>query len=167
MIRKLKFFIPLVALVAISCKKALDINSDPNNPTAIEVGKLLSNAQRTLGDALSMDENNGGLSEILAVYVHQMTTREEPDKYGITGVDPTIQTSWSKLYSQSANPGTTFPVYGVLQNLEDIIQNASEAGNMQYAGIAKIMKAYTFSQLVDVFGDIPFSESNSALNTGY
>ncbi|HEX6190859.1 MAG TPA: SusD/RagB family nutrient-binding outer membrane lipoprotein [Chitinophagaceae bacterium] len=160
MIRKLKFFIPLVALVAISCKKALDINSDPNNPTAIEVGKLLSNAQRTLGDALSMDENNGGLSEILAVYVHQMTTREEPDKYGITGVDPTIQTSWSKLYSQSANPGTTFPVYGVLQNLEDIIQNASEAGNMQYAGIAKIMKAYTFSQLVDVFGDIPFSESN-------
>ena len=160
MIRKLKFFIPLVALVAISCKKALDINSDPNNPTAIEVGKLLSNAQRTLGDALSMDENNGGLSEILAVYVHQMTTREEPDKYGITGVDPTIQTSWSKLYSQSANPGTTFPVYGVLQNLEDIIQNASEAGNLQYAGIAKIMKAYTFSQLVDVFGDIPFSESN-------
>ena len=160
MIRKLKFFIPLVALLAMSCKKTLDINTDPNNPTSIEVGKLLSTTQRSLGDALSMDENNGALSEILAVYVHQMTTREEPDKYGITGVDPTIQTSWSKLYSQSANPGTTFPVYGVLQNLEDIIQNASEAGNMQYAGIAKIMKAYTFSQLVDVFGDIPFSESN-------
>ena len=160
MIRKLKFFIPLVALLAISCKKTLDINSDPNNPTSIEVGKLLSTAQRTLGDALSMDENNGALSEILAVYVHQMTTREEPDKYGITGVDPTLQTSWSKMYSQSANPGLTFPVYGVLQNLEDVIKNATAAGNMQYAGIAKILKAYTFSQLVDVFGDIPFSEAN-------
>ena len=88
-----------------SCKKTLDINTDPNNPTSIEVGKLLSTTQRSLGDALSMDENNGALSEILAVYVHQMTTREEPDKYGITGVDPTLQTSWSKMYSQTANPG--------------------------------------------------------------
>ena len=34
-----------------------------------------------------MDEQNGGLSEILAVYTHQMSTREGPDKYGITGAD--------------------------------------------------------------------------------
>src|SRR5687768_14697862 len=123
MISKLKYLVPLVVLMAVSCTKDfLDINTDPNNPTSIEVSKLLSTAQRTLGDALSMDENNGGLSEILAVYTHQMTTREEADKYGITGVDPLIQTSWSKLFSQSANPGTVFPVYGVLQNLEDIIR---------------------------------------------
>jgi peptidoglycan/xylan/chitin deacetylase (PgdA/CDA1 family) len=161
MIRKLKYLVPLVVLMAVSCTKDfLDINTDPNNPTSIEVSKLLSTAQRTLGDALSMDENNGGLSEILAVYTHQMTTREEADKYGITGVDPLIQTSWSKLFSQSANPGSVFPVYGVLQNLEDIIRNATAAGNMRYAGIAKVMKAYTFSQLVDVFGDIPFTEAN-------
>ena len=161
MIRKLKFYIPLVALLAISCSKSfLDINTDPNNPTSIDVGKLLSTAERSLGDALSMDENNGGLSEILAVYAHQMTTREEPDKYGITGVDPTIQTSWSKMFSQTANPGLSFPVYGVLQNLEDVITNASAVGNMRYAGIARILKAYTFSQLVDVFGEVPFSEAN-------
>jgi hypothetical protein len=161
MIRKIKYLVPLVVLMAVSCTKDfLDINTDPNNPTSIEVSKLLSTAQRTLGDALSMDENNGGLSEILAVYAHQMTTREEADKYGITGVDALIQTSWSKLFSQSANPGAVFPVYGVLQNLEDIIRNATAEGNMRYAGIAKVMKAYTFSQLVDVFGDVPFTEAN-------
>ena len=161
MIRKLKYYIPLVSLLAVSCTKDfLDVNTDPNNPTSIEVGKLLSTTQRTLGDALSMDENNGGLSEILAVYSHQMSTREEADKYGITGVDPLIQTSWSKLYSSSANPGTVFPVYGVLQNLEDIIKNATAADNMRYAGIARIIKAYTYSQLVDVFGDVPFTEAN-------
>ena len=89
-----------------------------------------------------------------------MTTREEADKYGITGVDVNIQTAWSKLFSSTANPGTSFPVYGVIQNLEDIITNATAAGNLRYAGIAKILKAYTYSVAVDVFGDVPFSEAN-------
>jgi hypothetical protein len=160
MLHKIKFLIPLVALVAMSCKKLLDINTDPNNPVAVEVSKLLPTAQRTLADALSMDEQNGGLSEVLAVYTHQMSTREEADKYGITGVDVNIQTAWSKLFSSSANPGSGFPVYGVLQNLEDIIAKATAAGNFRYAGIAKILKAYTFSVAVDVFGDLPYTEAN-------
>src|SRR5574339_539500 len=161
MIRKMKYIMPALALMAASCTKSfLDINKDPNNPTSIEVSKLLPTTQRTLGDALSLDENNGGISEVLAVYTHQMSTREEADKYGITGVDVNIQTAWSKLYSSTANPGTGFPIYGVLQNLEDIIKNATAAGNMRYAGIAKILKAYTYSVLVDVFGDVPFSEAN-------
>ena len=160
MLHKIKFLIPLVALLAVSCKKFLDINTDPNNPVSVEVSKLLPTTQRTLGDALSMDEQNGGLSEILAVYTHQMSTREEADKYGITGVDVNIQTAWSKLFSSTANPGTSFPVYGVMQNLEDIIAKATAAGNLRYVGIAKILKAYTYSVAVDVFGDVPFSEAN-------
>ena len=131
MLHKIKLLIPLVGLLAVSCKKFLDINTDPNNPTTIEVSKLLPTTQRTLGDALSMDEKNGGLSEVLAVYTHQMTTREEADKYGITGIDGNIQTAWSKLFSSTANPGTAFPVYGVLQNLEDIIAKSTAAGNLQ------------------------------------
>jgi hypothetical protein len=160
MLHKIKLLIPLVGLLAISCKKFLDINTDPNNPTTIEVSKLLPTTQRTLGDALSMDEQNGGLSQVLAVYTHQMSTREGPDKYGITGADFNLQTAWSKLFSSTANPGTTFPVYGVLQNLEDIIAKSTEAGNLVYAGIAKILKAYTYSVAVDVFGDVPYSEAN-------
>ncbi len=162
MLRKLKYFVPLVAVVSVlSCKKGyLDINTDPNNPTTIEVSKILPTTQRTLGDALSLDENNGGLSNVLAVYSHQMSTREEADKYGMTGSDPVIATPWAKLYSTTANPGTSFPLYGILQNLEDIIKYATLDGNARYTGIAKILKAYSYSVLVDVFGDIPFSEAN-------
>jgi hypothetical protein len=162
MLRKLKYYISLVALVtSFSCTKDfLDINTDPNNPTSIEVSKILPTTQRTLGDALSMDENNGGLSNVLAVYVHQMSTREEADKYGMTGSDPVIANPWAKLYSSTPNPGTSFPIYGILQNLEDIIKNATAKENTQYAGIAKILKAYSYSVLVDVFGDVPFTEAN-------
>lgn len=154
--------IPVLALVvAASCKKGfLDINTDPNNPTSIEVSKLLPTAQRNLGDALAIGGgNNGGLSQLLAVYSHQLSTREEADQYGVTGTEYFLGLAWPKLYA-AVLPSSTTPEQGVLQNLEDIIRNGTEAGNLRYAGIAKVLKAYTFSQLVDVFGDVPFSEAN-------
>ena len=154
--------IPVLALLVVaSCKKGfLDINTDPNNPTSIEVSKLLPTAQRNLGDALAIGGgNNGGLSQLLAVYTHQLSTREEADQYGVTGTDFFLGLAWPKLYA-AVLPSSTTPEQGVLQNLEDIIRNGTEAGNLRYVGIAKILKAYTFSQLVDVFGDVPFSEAN-------
>ena len=160
MFRKILYIVPIAIFLASCTKDFLDINVDPNNPTSIEPSKLLPGIQKTLGDAMSMDEQNGGLSEILAVYTHQMSTREEPDQYGIIGTDVNLATAWTKLLSATPNPGTLAPVYGVLQNLEDIIKNGTEAGNLQYVGIAKVLKAYTFSVLVDVFGDVPFSEAN-------
>lgn len=159
MIRQI--LIIVLVLFTVSCKKDfLDINTDPNNPSDIEVSKLLPWAQRTLGDALAMGEDNGGLSQILSVYTHQMSTREEPDQYGATGNEFYLGLAWSKLYATSPPAGGTQPVYGVLNNLEDIISRSSADGNTHYAGIAKILKAYTFSQIVDVFGDVPFSEAN-------
>src|SRR5690606_15124613 len=159
MIRKILFIV--MVLFTVSCTKDfLDINTDPNNPTAIEVSKLLPRAQRTLGDALALGEDNGGLSQILSVYTHQMSTREEPDQYGATGNEFYLGLAWSKLYATSPPAGATTPVYGVLNNLDDIIERSTAAENTQYAGIAKILKAYTYSQLVDVFGDVPFSEAN-------
>ena len=159
MIRKILFIV--MVLFTVSCNKDfLDINTDPNNPTAIEVSKLLPWAQRTLGDALALGEDNGGLSQILSVYTHQVSTREEPDQYGATGNEFYLGLAWSKLYATSPPPGATTPVFGVLNNLDDIIERSTAAENTQYAGIAKILKAYTFSQLVDVFGDVPFSEAN-------
>jgi len=160
MFRKILYIVPIAIFLASCTKDFLDINVDPNNPTSIEPSKLLPGIQKTLGDALSMDENNGGLSEILAVYTHQMSTREEPDQYGIIGTDVNLATAWTKLLSATPNPGTLAPVYGVLQNLEDIIKHGTDAGNLRYVGIAKVLKAYTFSVLVDVFGDVPFSEAN-------
>ena len=160
MFRKIPYITGLLIFLSSCTKDFLDINTDPNNPSTIEAKILLPGAQRTLGDALSMDENNGGLSGALAVYVHQMTTREEADQYGITGTDANVATPWAKMFSATPQPGTTAPVFGVINNLEDIIKNSTAAGNTQYAGIAKILKAYTFSVLVDVFGDIPFSEAN-------
>lgn len=148
-LKYIRYILPAV-MVFSSCKKSefLNINSDPNNPTSIEISKLLPTAIKNLGNGLATGNNaNAGLSEVIAVYMHQMTTREEPDQYGATGNNYFIGTAWPALYQST------------IANLEQIIKDGTAAGNLKYAGIAKILKAYTYSQLVDVFGDVPFSEA--------
>ncbi|MEO7767215.1 MAG: SusD/RagB family nutrient-binding outer membrane lipoprotein [Ferruginibacter sp.] len=149
--KNFKFIIVIaVALLAVSCKKNfLDINKDPNNPLRVEVSKLLPTAENSLGNSLAIGNGSlGGLSQILEVYTHQLSTRENQDQYGTTGTAFYIGTAWVTMYQ------------GAQENLEKIIKIASANGDRQYAGIAKILKAYGYSQFVDAFGDIPFSESN-------
>ena len=163
MISKLKYIIPLAMIVILSsCKKDfLDINTDPNKPTDAPIDLLLPTAERTLGDALAMGSgDNGGLSQILEVYVHRITTREEADQYGAQGNEFFTSLAWPKFYSSSPPPGASEPLHGILQNLDEIIKKSTEDNNLYYRGIAKVLKAYTFSQLVDAFGDVPFSEAN-------
>lgn len=131
-----------------SCKKTLDINTDPNNPTSLEVSKLLPTAEVNLGNALAVGSGSvGGLSTTLEVYVHRMTTREDPDQYKADGNEFYLNTAWPSMYQS------------VIKNLDIIVENATAAGNLRYVGIAKILRAYAYSQFVDVFGDIPFSEA--------
>ena len=155
---KLKYIIPAaILLVAGSCKKSLDINHDPDNPTSLPISKILPTVERNLGLALSMGPSwtndygnpSGGLGMQLETYVHRTTQRgTPPDQYTVTGTDFYMQAGWTDMYGL------------VLNNVERIIADGTAAGNMQYVGIAKIIKAYAFSQLVDIFGDIPFSEAN-------
>ncbi|WP_153797096.1 SusD/RagB family nutrient-binding outer membrane lipoprotein [Foetidibacter luteolus] len=157
-IKNLKYIIPVTMLVfASSCKKTLDINDNPNDPVTLEASRLLPNVERNLGDCFSVGGSGarydgtvfvGGIGEVLEVYTHRITTREEPDQYGATGNEFYINNTWSNVYLE------------VVSNLEVIIAESTEKGNPRYAGIGKILKAYTFSLLVDIFGDVPYSEIN-------
>ena len=155
---KLKYILPVaIAITAGACKKNLDINHDPDNPTSLPISKLLTTVERDLGSALSMGPSttndygapSGGLSNQLETYVHRTTQRgTPPDQYTVAGTDFYMQSAWTDLYGL------------VLNNAERIIADGTTDGNLKYVGIAKIIKAYVFSQLVDVFGDVPFTEAN-------
>lgn len=151
MIRNKKIFLILglgIMLFATGCKKYLDVNANVNDPVAVPTGTLLTTAERNLGVALSYQLPNGspGLSGMLAVYMHQMSTRETANQYGVRGA--TVDPVWDQLFQQ------------VLPDLDVIIRQATAEDNLIYAGIGKILRAYTFSQMVDVWGDIPYSEYN-------
>ncbi len=151
MIHKIKFagLLTIVLLFAVTgCKKYLDVNKNLNDPTKVTVSILLTGAQLQMGHALSTSNDvSSGLSEGLGGYMHQMSTREESDNYDIKGNDGIVETGWAKLHAS-------------LTDIDVIIKQATEEGRLKYAGIAKILKAYGFSQMVDIWGDVPYTEFN-------
>ena len=146
MLRKLKYIITLAAVVVVgSCtKSSFDINADPNNPTSLSAKVLLPQIIKNMGDASSISD---GMSDVFEVYVHRMSVREAPNAYGVTGSSGYVESMWDPYYSRA------------ITNLNIIIDRSATDGNLRYAGIAKVLKAFIFSQLVDVFGDVPFSEA--------
>ncbi|TMI94339.1 MAG: SusD/RagB family nutrient-binding outer membrane lipoprotein [Bacteroidetes bacterium] len=132
------FFIALIVLVAgiTSCKKFLDVNKNLNDPTAVPVSLLLSKCERDIAANIAL---GSGLGSTMSIYTHQTTGRVGADRYGAGSA------GWDGLY-------------GAIANLDVIITQGTAETRFTYAGIAKILKAYAFSILVDVYGDVPYSE---------
>jgi hypothetical protein len=146
MTKYFKILLATILILSAGCTKDyLDINKDPNYPTTAPLSQLLSNVEVDLAGSLSI---HYGLSNFAAVYMHQITMREDPDQYGVSGTSFYTNNPWDLMYT------------GPLQDLELMIKSGTTSGDMIYVGIAKILKAYTFSILVDTYGDVPFSEAN-------
>jgi hypothetical protein len=142
----MKKFIPIIALITLllsSCEGWLDINTDPNNPSKIKINKVLPVINQDIG--LTLGNGYYDLGYITSVFVHQLVSRENIDQYGISGSD--LNNHWASLY------------VGPVKEVESLIANATESDNMIYAGIGKFYKAFIYSQMVDIWGNVPFSEA--------
>lgn len=133
---------------ASGCEDFLDINVDPNNPARVSVSQLLTAGEVAMVNSFGI--GSPGLSTPTSILVHQTVQRGSVDAYSVTGEDYQIQTAWQNLYS------------GALQDLKVIIEQGTEENNLMYVGIAKILTAYTYSMMVDVWGDIPFTDALQA-----
>lgn len=150
---KLKYFKLLIVIAGIagtsSCKKMLDINQDPDRllSSSIVYPQLLSGAQVNLGF-----ESGSDLFRYPALIMQQMSGLASEanqtwsiSRYNIAGSD--LNNVWSSMYAST------------LSDLELVITQATTAGSPHYAGLAKLLKAYEFSKIVDTWGDVPFTES--------
>ncbi|HYW96238.1 MAG TPA: SusD/RagB family nutrient-binding outer membrane lipoprotein [Bacteroidales bacterium] len=151
--KRIKIFLLAAMLIGVAgCKDFLDINRDPNNPSEPNIRYMLPSIEATLGSIFTYDFGSVGYAT--AVFTHQLSSREpEYDNYGITG-SAFVQNYWTTFYS------------GALQDL-DLLINLGEdpvSQNLQYAGIGKVLKAYTFSTIVDLWGNVPFTEANQPGN---
>lgn len=138
--------VALAMLVLAGCSDYLDINDDPNNPVSAPLSQILPYAQATTAGALGL--GTAGLSEITAIFSHQFVQRSNHDDYATDGNDFNITQPWDKLYTV------------VLTDLREIIRIGTEEEAWHYVGIAQVLRAYAFSSMVDVWGDIPYFQSN-------
>jgi hypothetical protein len=140
-----------------SCKKYLDINTDPDRivESSAPINLLLTNVTVNTGFASGSDLHR--YSSLLAQQFSGQTTGGETqtqqyEKYLIQSSD--VNNMWNTFYATTLN------------DIEVIIRLATAQNAPYYRGVAKLLKAYNYQLLVDAFGDIPFSETQqTSLNT--
>ncbi|GAB3903971.1 SusD/RagB family nutrient-binding outer membrane lipoprotein [Larkinella knui] len=136
-------------------KEYLDINTDPNNPTVADINLALPAGQAQVAFIV------GGQLNILGGILAQYWTIPKGgnqyrawDQYNITS---------STLDGQGGQFATMYS--GALEDFQYIINQGSAQNEWRMVGISKIMKAYAFGVLTDLYGDIPFSEALNADKT--
>lgn len=130
-----------------SCTNYLDVDQDTDDPKLASLNYLLTNIENsvaTIGD-FSIPTRAGTGAEI-STYTHQMTSREDEDQYGLKVDDSGMQNDWNTLYL-------------TLNDIETLIKQGTESGNLVYVGIAQMQKAYIMSYAVDLWGDVPYSQA--------
>ncbi len=135
-----------VILILTSCEKFLDVNVDPNNPTTVSPDLVLPTAQKYTADYVTGGGRASHLSNLLMYNWSQsdgFAWYPDEFKYNVT-------TSFYSGIFTSAYTGA-LKQYHILDNLD--------AKYDYYRAIGKIMKAYHFQILVDVYGDVPYSEA--------
>lgn len=144
--KKYIFLLAGILLAAGSCKKFVDINEDPNNPTAAQLSLLLPSTQISM--AGNMYQLNSGTSTIIQHTIYSSGL----SRFQQQGTD--FDNSWDGFYSQTLN------------DLQSVINSGTAQQQWGYVAIAKFEKAYLASLMVDMWGDIPYSEAEKGqLNT--
>lgn len=144
-----KIVVLLSSILFLSCNDYMDVNTDKDNPTTAPLSFLLTGTQVDLNNTTNFLDQSGN---VLQVYTHQMTAREEQDQYGAKVNNTGVQNDWQNLYL-------------TLTNIETLIAQAQESEDLIYVGIAQMQKAYLMSVAVDLWGDVPFSEANQLKNS--
>lgn len=139
--KKILFPILILLLLAssYSCEDFLDINEDPTAPTDATILDLLPSGQAGCVFGLANQMNRAASDNIQYFFGRYDSWDISPDD---------LSNAWRfSLYA------------GGLKDLQLVILKANESGNYHFSGVAKLMQAYTFSMMVDVWNDIPYSES--------
>ena len=138
----MRYILILLALTSIvSCKKILDVNTNPNLPTAAPINGLL--IRTTQNAALNVYRVGNTTS-----YYVQYLASPNPDA-------PT------DTYDRIDASGTWTSLYDNMTDIYDLEKMAKEAGATQYQGVAKILMAMDLHLVHNLWGSAPYSQAFS------
>ena len=132
-----------------SCKKYLDINTNPNAATTSTPDVVLPQALVYTAANISSFNNYG--SEVVGYAANA-------GGYGGFG------SAWTYNYAPTDFSGLWSSTYDVLNDFQFIINSTQGSDNYAYFNaVAKIMKAYNFQLLVDTYNNVPYSQALTGL----
>ena len=154
-----KVYITVLSLILLtSCMsddKYEGYNEDPKNPTQVDAAFLFNSATLSLVDQMTSTNVNTNIFRMLGQYWTETTYVDEANYDFTTRNIP--QNHWSEMYRD------------VLLDLSDAKNRVmsdgdlTEADKTARAAQAEVLMIYTWQQLVDTFGDIPYSQALDAV----
>lgn len=144
------FNLILVALLVSSCSDSyLDVNEDTNSPTAENVGPELRLPPAQLITANSV-AGNRRTNHLGNMFMYNWSQSDGfawyPDEFAYNVSSSFYQQVWNDAY------------LGALQDYRQL-QDFEGGEYANYIAIAKIMESFHFQILVDLYGDIPYSQA--------
>lgn len=122
----------------------LDINQDPSNPLTVTPELLLPSVMLNASATLA-----GGLNQNVHGFVGGSIA--SADSYDLT--QSSYVGTWATLYTRE------------LKDLDEAIKFTEKAGTFpKFLGVSQVLKAYYFSVMVDLWGDVPYFNAFNANN---
>ncbi len=151
MINKLKYlFLFSLVLTIFSCEDFDDVNTDPNEPTAVPPSNLLTQATYALYDQLHSRIQNGEWG-LLMVQQWAQNEYTQEQRYEIDATQ--FNGSWTTYYASILNE---LAVAKSLINEDATIPAQRKANQL---AIIDILRVQAIQALTETFGDIPYSQA--------
>ncbi len=143
-------------LILVSCQsdeQYENLNRDPKNPTQVAADFLFNGATKSLTDQMTSINVNRNVFRFFAQTNSTTTYIDEPSYIITTRGIPDYH--WSEMYRDV--------LLDLKTSKEVAMANTELSSSEQNARVAQaeVLMIYTFQQLVDTFGDIPYSEALS------
>lgn len=169
MLRQLYKYLAAVGCIALlatsSCKKIDefgDTNVNPGATTSPVTSALLTNVLSTLSYETWDAGSAGGLNVVSGLYCQYFSETQYTD----VSVFNKEKADWNFYYTADKN---TYTANGPLFALTTIIKANTDSStkvaaalngsNANQIAVARILKAYIFANLTDIYGDLPYSKA--------
>ncbi|MDE3253514.1 MAG: SusD/RagB family nutrient-binding outer membrane lipoprotein, partial [Bacteroidota bacterium] len=140
--------VSLLVLGLTSCKKFLDVNTDPNNP---------NNQSVLVQNRLPWIEH---FYQYTAGVTNYRTSCQAGIYYSTSAAPNSFSTTWQCSSSNVTTPYQTFFIE-VSSNLVDMYNTAKKQGAYHYMAAADVFHAMGFMEMLDLYGEMPYTEAGT------
>ena len=139
----------ILCISMISCNDYLDVNENPNFPTEASIETLLPSVGATTIARIALDGDLIG-----TLWMQHATQGNSTNQYNSTANYSVTVTSYNAIWTNAyAN---------TLPDLKILMEMAEDHKAWNYWLVAKVLTAFNYHFLTDLYGDIPFTEALQA-----
>lgn len=131
-----------------SCKKWLDVNTDPDNP---------NNQSVLIQNRVPWIEH---FYQYTAGVTNYRTALQAGVYYSNTAAGNSFSTTWQCSSANSTTPYQTWFIE-VSSNVVDLYNSAQKKGAYHYMAVADVFSALGYMEMLDLYGEMPYTEAGT------